>query len=223
MKRRGRDSRLDREGGVPVEEKSLKELVSMLYDMNQSAREGVYLLQNALIYNSSKSLEESEEKIKVIIENERIISPAFAKKGKGSAALRAYAIVPGHIERIGHSIENIIRCTRVKIGGGISFSDRAVSEITFLMERLQEVLQNVGDIILARNVIIREYVKESVAEIGRSADAFETTHGERVTEGSCTPEASALFLDILDAIKVISWYAKEIAESLTESYKSALA
>jgi Na+/phosphate symporter len=218
----GRDPRLDQGGGMPVKEKSVKELVSMLYDMNQSALEGVYLLRNALIYNSSKSLEECEDKIKAIIEGEKILTPAFAEKTKGTG-LRAYALVPGHIERIGHFIENIIRCTRVKIGGGISFSDRAVSEITFLMERLQEVLQNVGDIILARNAIIRDYIKESVAEIGRSADGFETSHGEKLIEGLCTPDAAALFLDILDAIKVISWHAKEIAESLTESYKPAAA
>ena len=143
------------------------------------------------------------------------------ERAKGNPDLRVYIIVPGHIERIGHSIGNIIRCTRVKIREGISFSDRAVSEITFLMERLQEVLKNVGDIILARNVIIRKYVEESVAEIGRSADAFETTHGERLIEGSCTPEAAPLFLDILDAIKVIAWHSKEIAEKLTELHKPA--
>ena len=204
-----------------MKEKSLKELVSKLYDMNQSAGEGVYLLQNALIYNSLKSLEECEAKIRGISEDEKILTPAFVEKAKETPDLRVYVIVPGHIERMGHSIESIIRCARVKIREGIPFSDRGSSEITFLMERLQEVLKTVSDIILARNSILREYVKESVAEIGRSANAFETTHGERLIEGSCTPEASPLFLDILDAIKVIAWHAKEIAESLTELYKPA--
>lgn len=207
--------------GDTTKEKSLKELVSKLYDMNQSAGECVYLLQNALIYNSSKSLDECEAKIKEISENEKILTPEFVKKAKENPELRLYVIVPGHIERIGHSIENIIRCTRVKIREGISFSDRAVSEITFLMERLQEVLKNVSDIILARNSIIREYVKESVAEIGRSANNFATLHEERLIEGLCTPEASPLLLDILDAIKVIAWHAKEIAEKLTELHKPA--
>jgi Na+/phosphate symporter len=204
-----------------MKEEPFKELVSKLYDMNQSAAEGIYLLQNALIYNSAKSLDECERKIRGISENEKILTTAFVGKAKENPDLKGYVIVPGHIERIGHFIEGIIRCTRVKISEGISFSDRAVSEITFLMERLQEILKNVSDIILARNAIIREYVKESVGEISRSADAFETTHGERLIEGSCTPEASPLFLDILDAIKVIAWHAKEIAESLTKLHKSA--
>ena len=203
-----------------MKEKSFQELVGELYDMNQSAGECVYLLQNALIYNSSKSLDECEAKIKEISENEKILTPEFVEKAKENPDLRVYVIVPGHIERIGHSIGNIIRCTRVKIREGISFSDRAVSEITFLMERLQEVLKNVSDIILARNSILREYVKESVAEMGRSANGFANLHEERLIEGLCAPKASPLFLDILDAIKVIAWHAKEIAEKLTELYKT---
>ena len=203
-----------------MKEKSSKELISKLYDMNQSAVECVYLLQNALIYNSLESLNNCEAKIKEISENEKILTPELVEKAKENSDLRLYVIVPGHIERIGHSIENIIRCTRVKIREGISFGDRAVSEITFLMERLQEVLKNVSDIILARNSILREYVKESAAEIGRSANGFATLHEERLIEGLCTPKASPLFLDILDAIKVIAWHAKEIAEKLTELYKT---
>jgi Na+/phosphate symporter len=203
-----------------MKEKSSKELISKLYDMNQSAVECVYLMQNALIYNSLESLNDCEAKIKEISENEQILTPELVEKAKENPDLRLYVIVPGHIERIGHSIENIIRCTRVKIREGISFGDRAVSEITFLMERLQEVLKNVSDIILARNSILREYVKESVAEIGRSANGFATLHEERLIEGLCTPKASPLFLDILDAIKVIAWHAKEIAEKLTELYKT---
>lgn len=199
-----------------MKEKSLKELVGTLYDMNQSAGECIYLLQNALIYNSSKSLDECEARIKEMAKNEKTLTPEFVERAKGNPDLRVYVSIPGHLERIGNFIENITRCTRVKIRKGISFSDRAVSEITFLMERLQEVLKNVGDIILARNAIIREYVKESVTEIGRSADGFAITHEERLMYELCTPEASPLFLDILDAIKVIAWHAKEIAEKLTK-------
>jgi Na+/phosphate symporter len=202
-----------------MEEKSLKELISRLYDMNQSAGECIYLLQNALIYNSLKSLDECEAKIKEINASEKILTAEFVEKAKANPEVRVYVGVPGHVERIGHFIGNIVRCSRVKIREGISFSDRASSEITFLLERLQEVLKKVSDIILARNAIVREYVKESVAEMGWSADGFAATHEERLIDGSCTPEASPLFLDILDAIKVIGWHAKEIAERLTKLSK----
>jgi len=205
--------------GGSTKEKSPKELVSKLHDMSQNAGECVYLLQSALIYNSSKSLDVCEAKIKEIKENEKVLTPEFVEKAKENLDLRVYVPVAGHIERMGHFIEDIILCTRTKIKEGILFSDRAATEITFLMERLKEVLNNVSDMILARNAIIREYVKESVAEIGRSANDFATMHEERLIEGLCMPNASPLFLDIMDALKAIAWHAKEIAEKLTASYK----
>jgi Na+/phosphate symporter len=185
--------------------------------MSQSAKACVYLLQNALIYSSSNSLDVCEAKIKQIKENEKILTAEFIEQAKDNLYLRAYIEVPGHIGKMAEFIENIILCARTKIREGIPFSERAVTEITFLMERLQEVLENVSDIILARNTVIREYVKESVAEMGRSINNFATMNEERRIKGLCMPQASPLFLDILDAIKVIAWNAKEIAEKLAVS------
>jgi Na+/phosphate symporter len=187
--------------------------------MSQNAKACVYLLQNALIYNSPKSLDLCETKIKEMKENEKILTAEFIEDAKEYPNLNIYVTVPGHIAKMAEFIENIILCARTKIREGILFSDIAASEITFLMERLQEVLENVSDIILARNTVIKEYVKESVAEIGRSVSDFATMHDQRLTVGLCMPEASPLFLDILDAIKVIAWNAKEIAEKLAVSNK----
>jgi len=187
--------------------------------MSQNAKACVYLLQNALIYSSSKSLDLCETKIKEIKESEKILTAEFIEQAKEYPNLKIYVAVPGHIKKMAEFIESITFCARTKIREGILFNDRAVSEITFLMERLQEVLENVSDIILARNTVMREYVKESVAEIGRSVNDFATMNEERLVKGLCMPHASSLFLDILDAIKVIAWDAKEIAEKLTASNK----
>ncbi len=193
-----------------------KELVSKLHDMNRSLEDCMYLLQNAFIYNSSKSLDECEAKAKEIHENEKVFTKEFIEEVKLDPHMRMYVSVPGHIERMGDYIEDIIGCIRTKIREGILFTDKAVSEITYLMERLQEVLKNTGSIILARNRIVREYIKESAVEISRSANDFSTMHEERLVEGLCMPKASPLFLDIMDALKGISWHAKEIAEKLAQ-------
>ncbi len=192
-----------------------KELIGRLHNMSRSAEDCMYLLQKAFIYDSSKSLDECESKAKEIHESEKVFTKAFIEEVRVDPDLRVYVSVPGHMERIGDYIEDIIGCVRTKIREGILFTDKAVSEVTFLMERLHEVLKNTSDIILARNRIIREYIKESAAEISRSANEFSTMHEERLIEGLCTPKASPLFLDILDALKGISWHTKEIAEKIT--------
>ncbi len=192
-----------------------KELIGNLHNMSRNAEDCVYLLQKAFIYNSSQALDECEAKAKEIHESEKVFTKVFIDEVKVDPVLRVYVPVPGHIERIGDYIEDIIGCVRTKIKEGILFTDKAISEATFLMERLQEILKNTSDIILARNRIVREYIKESAAEVSRSANEFATMHEERLVEGLCTPKASPLFLDILDAIKGISWHSKEIAEKIT--------
>ena len=196
---------------------SSKALISKLYDMNQKTERCMYLLQNAFIYHSSKSLDECESSTKEIRRNEKVITEELIEGAKADPSLSVYVSAPGHLEKIGGSIEAISRCMRTKIKDGLLFSDRAVSEISFLLKRTEEVLQNTGDIILARNVIIREYVKESASEIGRSANEFATMHEDRLIAGVCMSKASPLFLEIMDAVKSIAWHAKEIAVELTIS------
>jgi len=194
---------------------SSKALISNLHDMNQSAEKCMYLLQNAFIYHSSKSLDECESRTREIRQNEKIMTGALIEEAKVDPLMNIYVAVPGHFERIGGFIEAISRCMRVKIKEGLLFSDRAVSEISFLLKRTEEVLQNTGDMILARNIIIREYVKDSATEISRSASDYATMHEDRLIAGVCMPKASPLFLEIMDAIKGIVWHAKGIAEALT--------
>lgn len=198
-----------------MKEESLKALISKLHDMSYSAGECIYLLQNAFIYNSSKFLDECEAEIKEIHHSEKTLTQEFVEETKKSPDAKVYVPAAGHIERMGAYMEDIIGCMRTKIKDEILFSDKAISEITFLLQRIQEVLNNTSDIILARNAIMGRYVKESEAEISRSASEFATLHEERLIEGLCMPKASPLFLDILDAIKGIAWHAKEIAEKLT--------
>lgn len=198
-----------------MKEESLKTLVSKLHDMNESTVECLDLLQNAFIHDSPKSLDASELKAKEIHQTEKILTQELVEEAKNNPDTLVYVSVPGHLERIGDYLEDVIGCIRTKIKDGTLFSDKAISEVTFLMQRIHEVLKNIGDIILTRNGVIGTYVKESQAEISRSANEFATMHEERLIKGLCMPRASSLFLDIMDATKGIAWHAREIVEKLT--------
>ncbi|MFA4915585.1 MAG: hypothetical protein WC560_02800 [Syntrophales bacterium] len=198
-----------------MKEESLEMFVSKLYDMNKRTVECLDLLQSAFIHNSLKSLDASESKAKETHQTEKSLTQELIEKLKNNPDAFVYVSVPGHLERVGDYLEDIIGCLRTKVKDGILFSDRAISEVTFLMQKIQEVLKNIGDIIMTRNVVLGTYVKESQTEISKSANGFATMHEERLIEGLCTPRASSLFLDIIDAAKGIAWHTKKIAEKLT--------
>ena len=192
-----------------------KDLIGRLYQMSRDAGDCLYLLQTAFIYNSSKALDDCEAKAGEIRGQEEAVTRDLIEAVKADTGARVYLPVPGHIGRIAAHILDIAAGFRTRIGEGILFTDKAVSEVIFLLERLQDVLKNTGDIILVRNRIVRQYIGEAAADIGRSARDFATMHEERLVEGLCTPQASPLFLAILDSLKGIAWHAKEIAEKLT--------
>ncbi|GBD98300.1 hypothetical protein BMS3Abin07_00311 [bacterium BMS3Abin07] len=64
-------------------------------------------------------------------------------------------------------------------------------------------MNTLSDYILARNIIITHYIKESGKEIEHIAPGFSTLHEERLIEELCTTKASSLYLHILDSIKGI--------------------
>ncbi len=218
---------------------SAKEIIKKLYHMNQSLVECISLLRNAFIFNSLEFLDQCEAKAKKMIQTEKALTEEFIEDAKVDPDVRVYVSVSGHIEKMVNFIEDIVGCIRTKIRDGISFSEKAVLETTFLLARLQDVLRNLNNIILSRdlilreyvkdrhlhwssdqvplseNVILREYVKESTSEINRSAYEFVTMHEIRIIDGLCMPIASPLFIHMLDAIKGIARHAKETAEKLT--------
>jgi Na+/phosphate symporter len=54
----------------------------------------------------------------------------------------------------------------------------------------------------------------SHAGVEKLAEEYATLHEDRLITGECMPEASSIFLKMLDAIKDIAWNAKEIAVKL---------
>ena len=114
-------------------------------------------------------------------------------------------------------LENIDKLSKLidkKIRENILFSDKAVNETIFLLQRLIEILRPTADIILARNTFLRMYILESQVSVEKMATDYATLHEDQLITGDCTPAASSLYLKMLDAIKNIAWYTKEIAIKL---------
>lgn len=128
--------------------------------------------------------------------------------------MRHYVTVPTSILRIAENIEKLSDLVSTKIKEDILFSDRAISEVTFLFQRLIDIIRTTSDIILAPNSIMGNYIRESESGIVRRATDYATQHEERLVEGLCLPKASALYINILDYIKNIAWHCKEIANKI---------
>ena len=202
------------EGGAMTVKDTVNFVVLSVNDMSRKTEDSISMLQNAFFYNKLHFIEDARALTETIREKEAILTAEIENAAEDSPDLEVYITIPKHLERISDHIDKIAENMSTKIKENILFSDKAMSEVTFLLQRTKEILNTLTDFILARNMFIANYLKESEQEIERSATKFSTLHEERLIEGLCTAKASGIFLNILGSIKVIAWHTRQIAEEL---------
>lgn len=190
------------------------DILQTMHKLGNDAEDCISLLQAAFIYNSSKNLHDCRMKIDIIKCAALQLIDRITELAPKDNNLKPYVSVPVHLMGIGEGIEKLSELMDRKIRGGLLFSDRAITEITFLLQRLVDILRPASDIILARNEILNRYILESGANIEKRAIEYATLHEERLIEGVCLPAASPLYISMIDAIKDIAWHTREIAVNL---------
>jgi Na+/phosphate symporter len=129
-----------------------------------------------------------------------------------TAALR---LVPAHVERIGDSIEGLIRCCQKMAAEGTVFTPRGTREVNMLFERAVEMLECAGDLTLTGNRVLARHVEIESLRFEDLANEYARAHEDRLVEGDCRPAASSAFLAILDHLREITRHARLIAGRIT--------
>ncbi len=165
--------------------------------------------------HSKDMLKEAEKLYKTLLKIERSATEQIVKeiteKDGGDESLKRYIAVPGHFAMIGANIKNIIDNTSKKIEEGILFSDRAAQELNLLFSRCNELIICVSDLIETRNDYLSSHIVNEVAKCYAMANEFSTVHEERLISGVCSHRSSVIYLHILNSLKEILCYYKEIA------------
>ncbi len=194
--------------------KDIKDALMTLHEMGTNAEDCILMIQTAFIYNTSLPLTDCKGKMMDIKERESQITNSINEIISGTPDLKPYVTIPGHLFRVVENVEKLAELIDKKNRDTILFSDKAVMETTFLLQRMIEILQATAAMILARNKFLSMYVHESQTGVERRAVEYATLHEERLIQGVCLPAASSLYIGMLDAIKSIAWHAKEITTKL---------
>ncbi len=187
-----------------------KEILSKMHDFGNDSEDCISLLQTAFIYDISSPLSECRVKAEAIKREEVALTESIAEISRDYSEVQKYISIPGHLARIAKNLEKLSELIEKKNEDKILFSDKAINEVMFLLQRLAETIRPASDIILARNKFLCKYVEESESGIVKMADEYATFHEERLIRGECLPVASSQFIGMLDAIKNIAWHAKAI-------------
>ena len=198
----------------PASDKTVKNEVMLLHDMTNNAVECVSLLENAFIYHTPELLKECNSNALLMKQEVSKLAKKMTDSVNLDPLLQPYTSVPGQLLKIAEGIEHLAELIDNKNRANVLFSDKAVRESVFLLQRLIEILGPTSDIILARNTFLGMYVEESQINVGKMAREYATLHEERLIAGVCIPESASIYLKMLEAIKSIAWNSKEIAVKL---------
>jgi Na+/phosphate symporter len=165
--------------------------------------------------NSLEPLNACREKLTAIRNSEPALAKKVAELVRKDETKKEYAAVLHHLMGICDELAKLTDPLEIKIKEKILFSDRAVTEISFLSQNLAELLKATGDLILVKNPILIRYVEESETMVAKMAIEYATQHEERLIEGLCLPAASPNYLKTLEIFKGIARKAKEIALELS--------
>jgi len=196
--------------------KEVKDVINELYEMVNRMEDCISLLQTAFIYNIPTPLNDCKLKTADFdIKKETSLTKKIEELIPDSPDLKPYLSVPRHLVKIGENIEKLLGLIERKIRENILFSDKTITEITFLLQRLIDILRSTADMILARNVFLSRYVQESEAGVVRRTIEYTTFHEERLIEGLSLSPSSYIYIKMMDAIRAIAWHSKEVVTQLT--------
>jgi Na+/phosphate symporter len=196
-------------------ESQFSQLIKEMSDLGRQTDECLSLLQLAFIHISLDPLKECRDKVAEIRKAEIALAVKVTDAAKQDGAMKQYILVPQHILRIAENIDSMAEMTAMKIKENILFSERAITEGAFLLQRLKEIIMSANDLLFCENTLLNSYVEESEANLVKTCIEYATLHEERLIEGLCQPVSSSIYIAMLDCIRNIAWHAKEIAIKAT--------
>jgi Na+/phosphate symporter len=189
-------------------EEGLLVMVSKLLQMTD-------LLYKSFIIPDPEKMQTCETLAKEVHREEKVLTTAIVCSPRTtSEVLKTVLLFPGKLERAGDLLESILNVARTKARDGIPFSDKALGEMTQLFELLEKMMKNFRDLIATLNASLIDVLLNQQKQLAQMTIDFALAHEGRLISGVCAPKASSLYLDILDSIRSINRYFKDMAEGL---------
>jgi Na+/phosphate symporter len=123
---------------------------------------------------------------------------------------------PYRLERIGDMLENVLACFEKKARDGIQFSLEAQEELVLIFSALLDIMEGLGKTFVASDTNRLKSLIDQEKSLREALACYRQAHWERLWSGACSPQASSLFLDILDSVKWTNEYLRKISMTLLE-------
>lgn len=122
------------------------------------------------------------------------------------------------IERVGDHADNLAELGIYKYENNLFFSTIAIEELELMTSRVSKSYKQALDALYTGDYTIARQVVEREGEIDLMERNFRKEHIRRLNEGTCSPEAGIVFLDVISNLERIGDHASNIALAVLDKY-----
>lgn len=204
----------------PDFDKELEELTVSLSKLCYKAAEILGMSIEGFTRHSIKIIDDTEKLSKELhYEETGLVAKLLTKakmtsSGKQKKYISGLITIGNHIELIEDNVLNLLSTIRKKVEEAILFSDKAVDELNFLYSNTKGIIKSTADALVTKNRILAKHILEEEATLREKACAYEAVHEDRMVSGVCVPEASKLYIDMVNSIREINWHARQVIERM---------
>lgn len=147
----------------------------------------------------------------------KLLSDKAKEPSVNKELVKSLMSIVSSIEMAVTGLDSTLQHVRAKISEGLLFSDKAVGEIRHLFKETLDILKTAGDTLVTKNEVLMKYVVDKYKNLDEIVEGYAEGHEERLIKGLCQPQASPVYLNIMDSIMTVVWHVKQALVKLVES------
>jgi Na+/phosphate symporter len=187
-----------------------EKLVSMV-----GAARDVFNRHNLTGLDQFKNLQEAAAK-EIDAALKKVEGQMAQAKAEDKAQMAVWHNLLKGLHQIVQTLGGLLEPISKKVKDNVLFSEKAVSQTNGLFDSLTGLLRSMFDIIQTNNEYLKKFVQAEGLKIQRDCTDFATEHESRLIEGLCTPQASPIFLAILERFRALGQQEAEIVQQLSK-------
>ncbi|MFB3852215.1 MAG: hypothetical protein ACE148_00155 [Vicinamibacterales bacterium] len=189
-------------------------MCQIVLDMARQVKDGFRQLDRSSLESVGDLVREVHEYEKRLVERVR---PPKGTPDWGPKPGQEGLFIPMHLERVADNLEALARTVQGRmLREGVLFTAKARHEILALLDRSIGMIECIRDALKTRNRTLVRHVLEESESYAKEASEFARFHEQRLIEGVCLPQASSVYLAMLDHLKGVEWHTRQIASRLSE-------
>lgn len=135
---------------------------------------------------------------------------------KQSATVSKLIGVSSDFERIGDQLINISNFARLKKEKGYTFTDSAMKELEDTFHQINQMLHDTVTALNTRDKTLAATIIHQQEDIEGLEQRLSQNHMERLQLGSCCPQNTVVYTDVLHDLENIGEFCSDIAEMLLD-------